>query len=148
MNFCRFVIDLGLFRICNIRHEEIVIFVPVQNVHNILSTIFLSTIFLLTIFLSTIFETFKICPFFDLKGNSFVLYTKFRDLQFFICYPHFFVDVFWNFLRFFWYPQIFFSFFFSKNLEISKIFWYPQIFFQPAEFHYFWISFQGLLQCT
>ena len=49
----------------------------------------------------------RIALFFDLKGNSFVLHTKFRDPQFF------------------WYPQIFFRCF----LEFSQILLVPPDFF-------------------
>ena len=54
----------------------------------------------------------RIALFFDLKGNSFVLHTKFRDPQFF------------------WYPQIFFRCF----LEFSQILLVPPDFFTPTFF--------------
>ena len=85
-------------------------------------------IFCQTIFLSTIFETFKICPFFDFKGNSFVLYSKICDPRFCFVPPDFFSIFFQKtgiFSDFFGTPRFFFSFFFSKNL-ISLIFLVPQ----------------------
>ena len=69
----------------------------------------------------------KDLPLFYFKGNSFVLYTKFCDPQFFLVRPDFFsilLKKIWNFLRFFWYPRFFFEFF-IKNMVFSQIFLLP-----------------------
>ena len=103
------------------------IFVPVQNVDNILGENILGGQYSRRQYSrGQYLKHLRIALFFDLKGNSFVLHTKFRDPQFF-WYPQIFFSMFSGiFSDFVDTPRFFFEFF---NLIFSQFFGTPDFFF-------------------